>query len=427
MKLLLQFILKLLARATLRKYHPQIIGVTGSVGKTSTRQAVAAVVATTFTVWQSPKNLNNEIGLPLSILGEADSGYNNPVKWLRIFWRGLKHLLIRRSDYPAYLVLEYGVDHPGDMAYLLSLARPSVAVLTAVAPTHLEFMGSLESLLKEEGGLVTGLPASGQAIINIDDSLVASLQTKLISKTRTYGFSESAEVRADSLNINLNEERRALGLSFKLSASGNSLPVVMPGTLGRPAVLAALAATATGLALNIPLLKIIQVLPELPLPAGRMRILSGIKQTTLIDDTYNSSPRAVSEALAALQLLAVVATHHKWAVLGDMLELGAGSTAYHYQIGQEFGKSGIDYLVAIGAEARQFIHGAVSVGFDKEQAWHFDKAETAAGFVKDRLQTGDVVLIKGSQGVRCEKVTKELLAQPEKAKELLVRQYRPWI
>ncbi len=427
MKPLLQLILKLLARATLRKYQPQIIGVTGSVGKTSTRQAVTAVVATTFTVWQSPKNLNNEIGLPLAILGEADSGYNNPVKWLKIFWRGVKNLLFKRSDYPAYLVLEYGVDHPGDMAYLLSVARPNMAVLTAVAPTHLEFMGSLGSLLKEEGGLLTTLPSSGQAIINVDDSLVASLQARLVSKVRTYGFSEAAEVRADSLNINLNEERRALGLSFKLSASGNSLPVALPGTLGRPAVLAALAATATGLALNIPLLKIIQVLPGLPLPAGRMRILSGIKYSTLIDDTYNSSPRAVSEALAALQPLSLTAGRHKWAVLGDMLELGPGSAAYHYQIGQELGKSGVDYLVAIGAEARQFIHGAVSVGFDKEQAWHFDKAEAAAGFVKDRLQAGDVVLIKGSQGVRCEKVTKELLAEPARAKELLVRQYKPWI
>ncbi len=201
MKPFLQFILKILARATLRKYHPRIIGVTGSVGKTSARQAVAAVLATTYTVWQSPKNLNNEFGLPLAILGEPDSAYANWWGWLMIIVRGLKNLLCRRPDYPEYLVLEYGIDHPGDMAYLLSIAKPEMAILTAISPTHLEFMGSLESLVVEKGSLVTTLPRHGTAIINADDSLVYNLKAKITAEVISYGFSVPAKVRADSAAI----------------------------------------------------------------------------------------------------------------------------------------------------------------------------------------------------------------------------------
>ena len=427
MKLLLQFILKLLARATLRKYHPRIIGVTGSVGKTSARQAVAAVLATTYTVWQSPKNLNNEFGLPLAILGEPDSAYANWWGWLMIIVRGLKNLLCRRPDYPEYLVLEYGIDHPGDMAYLLSIAKPEMAILTAISPTHLEFMGSLESLVAEEGSLVTTLPRHGIAIINADDSLVYNLKAKIAAEIISYGFSAPAKVRADSAAISLNNQAQPIGISFKLMIKGHSIPVIIKGTVGRPAILTALATAAVGQAVGLPLLKITAVLANLPVPAGRMRLLDGVKHTTLIDDSYNSSPRALSAALAALVQLPVGAAGRKWAVLGDMLELGKDSEQFHFEAGQELAKLKIDYLVAIGVEARQFIQGAVEAGFSANQAWHFDKSDSAAGFVKDRLRTGDVVLIKGSQGIRCEKITKELLAEPERAKELLVRQYKPWI
>jgi len=427
MRLILQFLLKILARLTIIKYHPHVVGITGSVGKTSTKEAITFLLKPHFRLRESAKNLNNEIGLPLAILGEADSGYRDPLVWLKIFSRGVVQLFKHNPHYPELLVLEYGIDHPGDMNYLLKIARPEKAIVTAISPTHLEFMGSIMVVAREKGLLVTTLPPIGTAVLNNDDAQVAALASKIKANVLTYGIDKPADVRAESVALSFDSAGEAQGVSFKLVSKGTSIPVLLPGVVGRPPVYVALGAAAMALSYGVLPLTVAQMLSSIPLPPGRLRLLPGIKETTLIDDTYNSSPRALSEALQVLAQMPIKNQGHRLAILGDMLELGKESVELHRQAGRELATLGIDYLLVVGERSRELRHGAVEVGFNPDHAWHFDHAVEAAAFMKDRLQTGDVVLIKGSQGIRCEKITKELMAEPTRAKELLVRQYKPWI
>lgn len=425
MRSLLQYILRYLARWTVAKYKPRIIGVTGSVGKTSARVAITAVVAELGTVRQSPKNLNNELGLPLAIIGAVDSAYRQIGAWFGIVFRALYQLVVRNEAYPEFLVLEYGVDKPGDMQYLTRIAKPLVAVVTAVAPTHLEQLGSVEEVAREKRGLVQALSADGVAVLNSDDAVVAGWAKSGKHRVVTFGLGADAGVHAEAIRVSQSPTGEVKGVTFKLESDGNSVPV--PGVVGEPPVYAVLAAAAVGVALGVSPIRIAQALQTVHLPPGRLRVLLGQNSTTLIDDTYNSSPQAVKQALRALAAMPLVANTRRWAVLGDMLELGKDSQQLHRAAGVEVKKSGVDFLVTVGQESHALADGALAAGFPADHAWHFTDAVQAGKFVRDKVQPGDVVLIKGSQGVRCEKVTKELIAEPERAHDLLVRQYAPWV
>lgn len=418
--------LKFFARAILRRYHPRIVGITGSVGKTSTCAAVASVLGGSYRVGWSGKNYNSEIGLPLAIIGCSNPGTHNPIGWLAVFGRACARVAWR-INYPEILVLEYGLDHPGDMDYLLSIAVPDVAVITSVAPVHLEFMGSQDTIVKEKGKLVQALGTSGQAIINCDESLLLEFSRNSKARVTTYGLSESAQIRAQGAALTMGSDSRALGISFRISLGGSTVPISLPGVVGAAPVRAALAAAAVAQVLGVSTLDLTQALAHVVFPAGRLRLLPGIKQTQLLDDTYNSSPEAVKVALAALCELPLASGSKRWAVLGDMLELGAETRTLHKKNGQLVASSKVDYLVAIGELGHEVIGGAIEAGLNPDHAWHFAEAGEAGKFVQDRLAQGDVVLIKGSQGMRCERVTRELMAEPMRARELLVRQYKPWV
>ncbi len=425
MKRLLQFILKLLARATVARYRPRVVGVTGSVGKTGSRTAIAAVLRVRWRVGEPGKNLNNEIGLPLAVLTEPDSGYRNPWAWLGILGRALRRLLVKDARYPQVLVLEYGVDHPGDMDYLLSVVRPEAAVVTAVSPTHLEFLKSVEGVAREKGKLVTSLPAGGTAVLNADFSHVAALAAKTRARVVRYGIVAQAEIRA--LGISLSQADGAVqGVSFRLAMGGSTVPMMVRGAIGHPAVAMAMAAAAVGAAFGLNAIEVAKGLEEFAPPAGRLRLLPGVRNTLLIDDTYNSSPEALEAALTALREVPVAPGGRRWAVLGDMLELGADSEALHRAAGETAVRSGVECLVTVGERSRDIARGAQQAGFPLNRTWHVGKSSEAGRFVQEQLKPGDVVLVKGSQGVRMERVVKELMAEPERAKELLVRQSKPW-
>lgn len=427
MRTLIKAVLARLARATIARYHPRVVGVTGSVGKTSAKEAVAAVLGKRWRVGSSPKNLNNEIGLPLAILGEYDSGYRSLWRWAGIVARSLWQLVVRSPHYPEVVVLEYGIDHRGDMDYLLALARPEVAVVTAVSATHLEFLGTVEAVAAEKGKLVAGLAPGGTAVLNADDALVAAMRSRAPGRVVTFGPLSEADVRAESVAVSRGDDGAARGMSFKLASGGSSVPVLLPGIIGLPPVMAALAGAAVGLCFGMTALEVGEALRSLVFPPGRLRLLPGVKGTLLIDDSYNSSPRAAAEALAALHDVPVQAGARRWAVLGDMLELGEASDTLHREVGELVTALQLDFLVTVGERSRALANGAVSSGFPVNQVVRFATAAEAGLFIQAKLQRGDVVLVKGSQGVRCEKVTKELMAEPERAAELLVRQYKPWV
>jgi len=244
----------------------------------------------------------------------------------------------------------------------------------------------------------------------------------------TYGFSEQADVRASDPVVfsELPEEveKRIKGISFKLHYQGTTVPVFLPDVLGKHQIYSALAAAAVGIHFNINLVDIAEALKKWQSPKGRMKIINGIKHTVLIDDSYNSSPVACKAALEVLDKMPAQGKN-KFAALGDMAELGEFMEEGHYEVGQRAAKI-CDYLVTVGEAAKMMAEQAIKTGMPKDRVYSFGTPEPAGRFLQERIKRGDIVLIKGSQVSRMEKITKELMAEPLRAKELLVRQGKGW-
>lgn len=426
LKKILQYILKILAKAVLNKYQPNIVGITGSVGKTSTKEAIYAVLASKFRVRRNYKNYNNEIGVPLSILG-FESGNKSFWNWFLIFIKSLGLIFSKASDYPQILVLEMGADRPGDLEYLVKLVSCQIGVVTAVGPVHLEFFKKIENIEKEKRILVTHLKSDSWAILNRDDEMVYPMAYKTKAKVLTYGFSKGADIQASDLVISnrLQEENQQeiTGTSFKINSEGKVVPIFLPNVLGRHQVYAALAAVAVGIAYNFNLVEISEALKKFQSPPGRMKLIKGIKNTLIIDDSYNSSPQASLAALEVLEKAKV--SGRRLAALGDMMELGDYTKEGHQEVGRRAAQV-VGVLVTVGERARMIAKAAIKEGLSQDKVLSFGDSFRAGRFLQERLKPGDILLVKGSQAVRMEKIVKELMAEPQRARELLVRQDESW-
>lgn len=431
MKIILIRVLAKLAQLIIVKYQPSIVTVTGSYGKSSTKEAVYAVLKDNAPSGRSQGSYNNELGLPLAILGESSPG-RSVVGWLRLYFKAIHLLLINDASYPKVLVLEMGADKPGDIAQLVKIAPPQVSVLTAISNVHRENYKSLDDIATEKRTLINSLGDRGVAILNADDKLVASTVVPRGVKVLTYGVHTLADVRGSEprLWFTMKNGEVSGGVRFKIEYAGSVIPLQVPGTLGEPVMYAALAAFAVGVARGGNPLDVARALDNYqPLP-GRLRLLNGIKDTAIIDDSYNASPDAMRAAIAVL-CDEVFAGHRKVAVLGDMRELGAVSDESHAEIGVYVASHNIDLLVTVGARAKGIANSATEAGMPIERVVSFDDAVSAGKYVQQHLESGDVVLVKGSQGkgadmIRLERVVKEIMQQPELAEFLLVRQGKQW-
>jgi len=437
MQRILQGILAHLARAVVRRQRPMIVGITGSVGKTSTREAIRVVLAADRNVRSAPKNYNNEIGLPTAIIGGRAPG-RSPARWVALVARGLALGAFRELRYPDALVLEYGADRPGDIAYLTRIARPTVGVITAVGPAHTELFRSVERVIAEKRRLIAALPRDGVAVLNRDSEDVYGMRDRTRARVVTYGFHAEADIRGVEYQITYGDQQPATsrqlqavgnrvptGIAFKVVAGGSAVPIHLTGCIGRGHALSALAAAAVGVSQGMHLVEIAHALAAYEPPLGRMRLLEGVKQTMLIDDTYNASPLAVTVALDAL---AEVATEGRtFVILGDMLELGALTEPMHRHVGELVASRAVASFVTVGEAMRHAANGARGAGMDADRVFEFPDPRAAARFVQDRLAPGDVVLVKGSQGMRMERAVAELVAEPLRAADLLCRQDAEWL
>ncbi|MCB9798611.1 hypothetical protein H6758_02710 [Candidatus Nomurabacteria bacterium] len=427
MKRILQIVLRILARRIVGKYQPEIVGITGSVGKTSAKEVATKILAYRFAVRGSAGNYNNEIGLPLTVIGKENPG-KSVIGWLAVIFRAVSLLLVKHDDYPEILVLEMGADHPGDIAYLTSIARPTIGVVTAIAPAHMEFFKTIRKLVREKQKIVSCLDKTGVAVLNIDDDNVWGMNTKTDAEVVTYGKSEDAQVRATDIGITTDHQTRwPKGMTFKLHYKGSIVPVHIDGVIGDHFVYSVLVGATVGLSLGMNLVEISESLSSMEMMPGRMRLLPGIKETFLIDDTYNSSPKAVKKAIDALKSCQVSHQTRKIIVLGDMLELGKQSGLEHAQVGVHIAKAQFDYFFAVGSMMKKAAKSAQAEGMPEDKIRIFDNAVDAGRHLQELLHPGDMVLIKGSQGVRCEKIVKEVMAEPLRSKELLVRQSEKWL
>ncbi len=408
-------ILSMEATFVLRRFKPIIIGITGNVGKTSTKEALFILLKNHHIVVASPKSYNSAIGVSLTILG-LESAWRSSVGWMDNICRGAWRI-ISRAPYPEMLVLEMGVDRPGDLDQLLKLAPPKVAIVTAVGeiPVHVEFFATPAALAKEKTKIIKSLGADGTAILNADDPLILAMAEDTRARVLTYGFASNAQVRASAYKLTMAKEKPT-GLTFKIDYDGKTVPIKIAGLFGKHQIYPVLAAATAGLALGLNLIEIAEGLAIYTVPKGRGRVIGGIKSSHIIDDSYNASPIATK---AALQMLGEFEYPRKIAVLGDMLELGKFSTDAHRDVAAHAAQVA-DVLVAVGIRAKVMAEAKA-----KEFHW-FANSQEAAEFLKDFVREGDIILVKGSQGVRMEKIVETLMAEPEHARDLLVRQEKYW-
>lgn len=428
MEKIIQRKLKILSKMVLAKYKPLVVGVTGSVGKTTAKEAIYTVLSHKYNVRRSLKNYNNELGVPLTILGAEAQG-RSLAGWIKVFLKALILVLIRKRDYPEVLVLEMAVDKPGDMDYLTDIVKCDAGVVTAIGPSHLEFFGSVDKIEKEKGILIKELNRKGWAILNYDDNRVKRMRDRSYAKVLTFGLDGKAEVRAQNILFNFDDRKKASelqGIRFKLSYKGATVPVRIPDVIGYSVVYSALAAASVGLSLDMNLVDISKSLKGFVAPSGRMKVVNGIKGTVIIDDSYNSSPQSTRAALDVVKKIPVPSGARKFAVLGDMLELGRYTEEGHREVGKYAVSSGINKLVVVGERCRDVVRGASEAGMNKNNIYHFSDNDSAGRFVQERIKKGDLILVKGSQGARMEKIVKEIMAEPDKAGEFLVRQGREW-
>lgn len=426
MKKFLKLQLKFFSSLILRKYQPKIIAISGSIGKTSTKEIIYKILSSRLSVRTSVKNYNNEIGVPLTIIGLESPG-SSIFGWIKVFCKAIKLYIFTDRKYPEYLVLEMGVDRPGDMAYLTSLCPPWIGVMTGVSRSHLEYFGSLNNIKKEKQVLIEKVNCRGLSVLNYDNLESLSMSEVSPARVLTYGFKEGADLLAKDINFNAaNGNYDIAGVNFKLNYEGSIVPINMPNILSLGGVYSALAATAVALHLGFNLMEISSLLRDCRLPAGRMQLLPGIKHSFIIDDTYNSSPESSLAALKVLANIKLDKNANRYAILGDMLEIGVYSEKGHNLVGEQLAKLSINYLISVGERSRDIDRGARSAGMKTDNIFHFNDTEAAGLFVQERLSEGDVLLVKGSQGIRMEKIVKEIMAEPSKAFKLLVRQGKEW-
>lgn len=422
-KKIIIFIITLEAKILLRRKKPTIVAVTGSVGKTSVKDAVYAVLKDHVHTRKSQKSFNSEIGVPLSVLG-LNNGWNNPIVWIKNIFDGAFTAFFA-SEYPDVLVLEVGVDRPGDMDRLTQWLTPDIVVLTRLpeVPVHVEYFDTPEDVIAEKMQLVHALKDDGILIYNNDDEKIR----KEIEGVRqqSFGFSRYSPSHFNTCGDHIMyKEGKAVGVECVLEHIGEEVILQVYGSLGVQHAYNYAAAVAVGTQFDVLMFDAATALSTHTPPKGRMRIIEGVLDTLILDDTYNSSPVAVEYALQTVKELKKVG--RKIVVLGDMLELGRYSTREHEHIG-ELTAASADILITIGPRSRKIAEGALEHGMSEKVIFQYDDIGRAGEELLQMIQPNDVILVKASQSVRAEKIVKRLMKEPEKAPELLARQDAAWL
>ncbi|HEY3335686.1 MAG TPA: UDP-N-acetylmuramoyl-tripeptide--D-alanyl-D-alanine ligase [Candidatus Limnocylindrales bacterium] len=367
------------AAAWRRRFSPLVIAITGSIAKTSTKEAVAGVLERRFVTLRTQGNQNNEVGLPLTVL--------------------------RLGPEHEAAVLEMGMYTGGEIRDLAAIGLPRIGIVTAVQPVHLSRIGSIQAIEDAKAELVEALPSAadgGVAILNADDERVRRMAARTSARVTTYGFAVDADVRAtDVRSLGLD------GMAFRLGTGAGERDVVIPA-LGRLAVHNALAATAAGLAAGMTLDEIVPGLAAGSTAPHRSVVLRA-GGVVIIDDAYNASPGSVK---AALELLAGIPGRHV-AILGEMRELGDAHDAGHREAGEAAGRT-LDRLVVVdgapGAAASGIVDGARAAGLADAAIETVPDADAAVAALRDTLAPGDVVLVKASRGIELERAVEGLVA-----------------
>ena len=360
------------ARYKRENTNVKVVGITGSVGKTSTKDIVASVLSQKYKVLKTQGNYNNEIGLPLTILSLKDE---------------------------EIMVLEMGMSAFGEMSLLTSIAKPDIAAITNIGTSHIGILGSRENILKAKLEILEGLKKDGKLIINNDNDLLNKWYSEenIINNVETYGIENNSKYMAYEINLNEN------GSTYKINIDNKAYNVNVPVS-GEHFVYNSLCAIAVGRELGISNEEIIKGISEFELTKKRMEIIRTQNEMLIINDCYNASYDSMKAAIEYLSTL----NNRKIAILGDMLELGDFSKELHEKVGKEVAKNKIDILITIGEEAKNIAVVAEKEGMQKENIYEFNNKEAAINKIKELVKSKDAILIKASNAMKFDEITKEL-------------------
>ncbi len=368
--------LQSLARDVRRRWGMKIIGVTGSAGKTTTKEMIASVLGKKFTVLRSVGNLNNEFGLPLCLL--------------------------RAERYQNIGVLEMGMSAKGEIRKLASIAEPNEGVVTNVNPVHLEFFKSVDEIAEAKAELIEGLHDPKVAYLNNDDSRVRAMSRNFSGKVVTYGVKSAAAFRVEQL-----QDLGLEGTAFTVHHGRRDLNLVLP-LLGQHNVANAVAAVALGVVHEVAWEQIREAISEMKPEKMRGQVIKFREGFAAIDDSYNSNPRALSEMIRFLGKLR--GYQRKILVAGEMLELGPEGAELHRNCGREAARAGLELILGVQGQAREILEGALEGGMDRSRLKFARDAVQAGDLLARALKKGDIVLIKGSRGVKLEQTLNTLRA-----------------
>ncbi len=357
--------LQQLGAAVRRLWHKPLIGITGSAGKTTTKEIAATLLGRNFRVFKSAGNLNNQFGLPL--------------------------MLLRLEPEHDIAVVEMGMSHAGEIRELASLAGPQTGIVTCVAPVHLEFFDSVAAIARAKYELVESLPPDGTAVLNADDDLVSQFGADFPGKVVTFGMQRPAQVRAENV-----QARGPLGSAFELVAGKERQKAFLP-LIGKHNIYNVLAAVAVALEHGLALSHCVEALAALQPSEKRGQVMEMDGGITVVNDCYNSNPKALD---AMVDVLAEMPAERRIVVAGEMLELGAAGVDLHRNSGLHIARRGMDVLLGVGGLAQVMVEEARNAGMRAE---FLPGPEEAGQWLARETRRGDVVLLKASRGVRLER------------------------
>lgn len=361
-----------------QKFRIPFIGITGSVGKTGTKDMIASVLMQEYNVLKTEGNFNNEIGLP--------------------------HTIFNLSSFHEVAVLEMGMNKSGEISRLTSIVCPKIAVITNIGMSHIGKLGSRQNILKAKMEIFEGVPKDGLIILNGDDNLLYGLKGFLNKHTIYYGMDEGLDYQAYNIR-NAGE----LGVYFNIMVKDKECKIHVP-VPGVHNIYNALAALAVGVEMGVPLDNIIKGIEIFTPDKMRLNVVYH-KNVKIINDTYNASPQSMEAAIKVLKDIDGINLEipkRRIAILGDMLELGEWSYDAHYNIGKFLATIGIDYIITVGQNGRNIAKGALEEGVNYQKVKSFSNTKETSEFLADFVDSGDVILVKGSRGMEMEKIVFDL-------------------
>ncbi len=407
-KKILQALLGFETKRIVRKYRPKVIAITGSVGKTSTKNAIAFLLEKFINVRGGSGNLNTEFGVPLVFIGKNEGGGSSLSEWGKIVLSGFGLMIKKERNYPKIIIAEMGADKPGDISYLTGLVKPDIGVITMIGetPVHLENYESVDDIIKEKSKILKRLDENGFAILNFDDPAVRKMNEKIKARTIYFGFDPKADVVISDFSIETKgagDKKIPYGISFNISYGREIERIHLPYCLGKPFAYAVAASFACGMATGIDLRRAPDIFRDLKPEEGRMSPLEG-DDYLVLNDTYNASPASMASALETLNDLPAT---RKIAVLGDMKELGDRSIGAHKNIGNIASRN-CHILMTVGDQAEMIKEAAVDCGMSLENATSFKSNDEVIRSLKSILKSGDLILIKGSRSMKMEEIVKAI-------------------